>query len=133
LENLVSADTTEAKRFRKHIREYNSALSFTSLKYSPDNRTALLGLEINCFQIHGELYHLQGPLEPQPGEQPKFAQLFLYDPQYAAGVRPDCHPQLDEAILERLTCMLHETNPFIGLYKTARERLAEQDIQDQDA
>ena len=37
LEGLVSADSEEAKRFRKNIREYNSALSFTLLKYSPDN------------------------------------------------------------------------------------------------
>jgi len=28
--------------------------------------------------------------------------------------------------------MLHETNPFIALYKTAKERLAEQDDQNQD-
>jgi len=132
LQTLISDDTNEARHFRKNIRQYNSALSFTSLKYSLDNRAALLGPGIQCFQIHGELYHLQGPLEPQPGQQPKFAQLFLYDPRYAASIRHAEHPQLLETILERLTLMLHEINPFITLYKTARERLAEQENQGQD-
>jgi hypothetical protein len=43
LERLVSEETVEAKDFRKHMRSYNSSLSFTSLKYSPDKRTSLLG------------------------------------------------------------------------------------------
>ena len=133
LEELVTADTEEAKRFRKNIREYNSALSFTSLKYSPDNRSALLGAGVNCFQIHGELYHLQGPLEPEAGQVARFSQLFLYDPEYAAKVRHDSHPELENNILERLTVMMHEINPFVSIYKMARERLAEQVDQGQDS
>ena len=100
LEALVSAESEEAKWFRKNIREYNSALSFTSLKYSPDNRAAILGAGVDCFQIHGELYHLQGPLEPEAGQVAKFSQLFLYDPDYAAKIRHDSHPELDNTILE---------------------------------
>ena len=130
---MVTANTEEAKRFRKKIREYNSALSFTSLKYSPDNRSALLGAGVNCFQIHGELYHLQGPLEPEAGQVARFSQLFLYDPEYAAKVRHDSHPELENNILERLTVMMHEINPFVSIYKMARERLAEQVDHGQDS
>src|SRR6266852_1451853 len=132
LERLVSEEMVEAKHFRKHIREYNSSLSFTSLKYSPDKRTSLLGPGIQCFQIHGALYHMQGPIEPQPDQFPQFAQLFLYDPQYATNVRHTIHGELSESILQRLTFMLHATNPFIALYKKAKEQLAEQDNQNQD-
>ena len=99
LRALVSEDTVEGKHFRKNIRKFNSALSFTSLKYTPDTRTALLGPGIQCFQIHGELYHIQGPIEPRDGSQPQFAQLFLYDPQYAAGIRHQERPELMENIL----------------------------------
>jgi hypothetical protein len=132
LQALVSEDTMEAKHFRKNIQKYNSALSFTSLKYSPNTRATCLGPGIQCFQIHGELYHLQGPLEPSSGQQPKFSQLFLYDPQYAVEVRHNNHPELREPILHRLTSMLHEVNPFISLYKIVQERLAEQTLADQD-
>ena len=66
LMRLLSTEDADSKHFRKHIREYNSALFFTSLKYSPDERTAQMGPGIQCFQIHGELYHLQGPLNPLP-------------------------------------------------------------------
>ncbi|RPA88705.1 hypothetical protein L873DRAFT_1725030, partial [Choiromyces venosus 120613-1] len=82
LKRLLSTEDADSKHFRKHIWEYNPALSFTSLKYSPDQRPAQLGSGIQCFQIHGELYHMQGPLNPLPDHQPRFAQLFLYDPQF---------------------------------------------------
>ncbi|RPA95627.1 hypothetical protein L873DRAFT_1562305, partial [Choiromyces venosus 120613-1] len=99
LKRLLSTEDADSKRFRKHIREYNSALSFTSLKYSPDQRPAQLGPGIQCFQIHGELYHVQGPLNPLPDHQPRFAQLFLYDPQFAANLRQRHHTNLDAGIL----------------------------------
>ena len=57
---LYTADTPIAKRFRSHIQKHNSALAFTSLNYQPDKRTQG-GLQ--CFQIHGALYHMAGPLE----------------------------------------------------------------------
>jgi len=127
LKRLLSMEEVTSKDFRKNIREYNSALSFTSLKYSPDRRASVLGAGIQCFQIHGELYHLQGPLNPLPNHQPQFAQLFLYDPHFAAQMRQRGHSNLRAETLLALTNMLHDVNPFISLYKMANERLAEQD------
>ena len=80
----------------------------------------------NCFQIYGELYHLQGPLEPPADVAPRYAQLYFYDPSYAKDVRLRAHPntQLDATILQYLTNMLsNERNPFITLYQTVREQL----------
>ena len=119
---MKNQDST-SRMFRSKIREYNSALSFTSIKYQADMRTANWGPGVQCFQIHGELYHLQGPLQPALHDVPQFAQLFLYDPQYAANVRFASHPDLDINILEQLTLMLHECNPFIPIYQTAKKRL----------
>ncbi|CUS14009.1 unnamed protein product [Tuber aestivum] len=90
---------TVACNFRGRIREYNSAFAFTSL------------------------YHLQGPLQPQPNNTPAFAQLYFYDPTYAAHARYTAHPRLDSDVLHRLTTMLQNVNPYIAIYKTARERL----------
>ena len=119
---LNSMDTT-ARNFRSKIREYNSALAFTSVKYQPDNQPEVQGSGIRCFQIHGELYHLQGPLQPHHDSLPAFAQLYFYDPAYAAQARHTAHPRLDHNVLQNLTIMLHEVNPYIAIYKTAKERI----------
>lgn len=93
LQSLMKNQDSTSRMFRSKIREYNSALSFTSIKYQADMRTANWGPGVQCFQIHGELYHLQGPLQPALHGVPQFAQLFLYDPQYAANVRVHSYSQ----------------------------------------
>ena len=123
LQSLMKNQDSASRTFRSKIREYNSALSSTCIKYQADMLTANWGPGIQCFQIHGELYHLQGPLQTALHGIPQFAQLFLYDPQYAANIRFASHPDLDVGILEQITLMLHECNPFISIYQTAKERL----------
>src|SRR5207237_5674089 len=83
LQSLMKNQDSTSQMFRSKIREYNSALSFTSIKYQADMRTANWRPGVQCFQIHGELYHLQGPLQPALHGVSQFAQLFVYDPQYA--------------------------------------------------
>ncbi|KAH8144449.1 uncharacterized protein LAJ45_11579 [Morchella importuna] len=123
LQYLLESTDSVPKQFRARIREYNSALTFTSVKYNSDERVGAQVAGVRCFQIHGELYHLQGPLTAAAQDTPKFAQLYFYDPVYAAYLRQQEHPNLDLAILERLTNELNIVNPFISLYKTAKERL----------
>lgn len=123
LKYLLESTDTVARQFRTRIREYNSALTFTSVKYNSDERIAAQGGGVTCFQIHGELYHLQGPLTAAANDAPTFAQLYFYDPLYAAQLRQQGHPNLDLAVLQRLTNELNTVNPFIPLYKTAKERL----------
>ena len=79
---------------------------------------------VNYFQIHGELYHLQGPLDTAAGQAPRYAQLYFYDPAYATDARLRANTELDGAVLRGLLDMLHDVrNPYIRLYLTARERL----------
>ena len=80
---LNSIDTT-AGNYRSNIRKYNPAPALTSVKYQHDNRPEVQGGLIRCFQIHGKLYHLQGPLQPDQDSIPAFAQLYFYNPAYAA-------------------------------------------------
>lgn len=103
------------------------ALAFTSLKYQPDECTRG---GIQCFQIHGALYHRTGPLEHDANIRPQFAQIFLYDPEDAIEqqlrTRPGGHVLLqviDPRLFKELLDMLHECNPFIAIYHTIYERL----------
>jgi hypothetical protein len=125
LQALFKGVDPRARSFRQNIRAYNSALAFTSVSYTKDTRTDL-SRGLHCFQIHGELFHYQGPLEHGSQETPTFAQLFFYDPDFATGIRLQYRPQLDRTILRGLHDMLTDHNPFIRIYQTARERLAAQ-------
>ena len=123
---LYTGDTPIAKHFRTHIRKYNSALAFTSFNYQLDKRTQG-GLQ--CFQIHGALYHMAGPLEHPANCKPQFAQLFLYNPQEAVTqlqISEGGIPLPSESkvsLLQQLLTMLYECNPFIAIYRIAHERL----------
>ena len=68
LYSLLNGQDPEARAFRYDLRPWNSAFSFTSVAHNMDRRTIAHGGSIRNFQIHGELYHLQGPLEA-PGPE----------------------------------------------------------------
>ena len=128
LRRLFETDSPDGHHFRKNIRSYNSALAFTSVSYTKDTRIDF-STGVQVFSIHGELFHYQGPLLHGSQELPKFAQLFFYDPDYATNVRMQQHPDLDRSILKQLSLELDAYNPFIPIYKTARERLLAQESQ----
>ena len=89
---LFRADDPLSKHFRDNIRQYNSALAFTSLKYTPDPRLPVGGVQ--NFQIHGELYHMQRHInaELHDNDSPHYAQLYLYDPTFAVEQRITRNP-----------------------------------------
>ena len=86
LQALLTGEDPRSRAFREDLRRFNSAFAFTSVDCHQTDRGAR-GNSPNCFQIHGALYHVTGPLETATGGQPKFAQLYLYDPQAAADIR----------------------------------------------
>ncbi|GBN28214.1 hypothetical protein AVEN_191800-1 [Araneus ventricosus] len=59
LQDLLTSDSLESKNYRKHIREYNSALAFASIgaQIKP-----LPGTGPYCYRIHGKIYHMVSPL-----------------------------------------------------------------------
>ena len=86
LHNLLKSHNTSTRQFRERLRAYNAALAFTSINCTITNRGVAQGGP-NCFQIHSELYHLQGPLEPPADITPRYAQLYFYNPSYTIDVR----------------------------------------------
>lgn len=76
LQTLLTENNAEARHFRKEIQSYNNAFTFTSCSYTPDTRITHQG-GVQPFQIHGELFHLQGPLDIEIGQLPDYAQLYF--------------------------------------------------------
>jgi hypothetical protein len=77
LRRLLTSNEADAKDFRQRIRSYNNALPFTSVGANLDTSVAQPGNYTYC--LCGELYHRMGSLFSQPGEAPKFAQLYICD------------------------------------------------------
>jgi hypothetical protein len=129
LRTLFESQTPNGQHFCQNVRSYNNALAFTSVSYTKDTRIDF-STGVQVFSIHGELYHYQGPLTPGSQETPKFAQLLFYNPDCATDVRLQRHKSLNPSILRQLALELDACNPFIPLYRTAHERLQQQDQQD---
>ena len=126
LKTLMCGNDDEARKFREGLRRWNSIFAFTSIWFNMDNRASEIGGTFQLFQIHGALYHRQGPLVPAGGlGDARFSQVYLYDSADAARARAAHAPELDANLIRSLTLMLQESNPLIQLYLTARERFAE--------
>ncbi|SAM09603.1 hypothetical protein [Absidia glauca] len=119
LKTLLEENDAKGRHFRENIRQYNAAFAFTSLRCEVENRN----MSFMPFQIHGEMYHMQGPLMAENDNTAKYAQLYIYDPQYASSIRASNNSDLNEEIINGLSSMLHEKNPHVQLYKTAHELL----------
>ncbi|ORE12654.1 hypothetical protein BCV71DRAFT_190687, partial [Rhizopus microsporus] len=122
LKNLLASTDTQGRHFKNSLRQYNAAFAFTSLgcdivsgedrannnnnnSNSNNNRDGLY-----AFQIHGILCHRQGPLIPVKGSEHSYAQLYIFDPSYAAEIRQARNSNLDPKIIMELSAMLAYNN-----------------------
>ncbi len=64
-----------------------------------------------------------GSLLPQPGEAPKFAQLYISDPHAELDGRMGNFGSLNMDTMHSLQTMLHACNPHARIYQTVVERL----------
>jgi len=121
LRQLLTSNEVDAKDFHQHIRSYNNALAFTFVGANLDTSVAQPGNY--TYRLHGELYHRMGSLLPQPGEAPKFAQLYINDPHAELDGRIGNFGDLNRDTLQSLQTMLHACNPYASIYQMAAERL----------
>ena len=120
LNSLMSGVDAQSRDFREHVHRGNSLFAFTSIKFNQDNRTSEVGGTFQLFQVHGAMYHGQGPLLPGRDRDQLYSQIYLYDPARAAQARAARAPELDANLSRSLTLILHECNPLIRIYLTAR-------------
>jgi len=110
LATLLAGDDALARRFRRDIRQYNSALQLASSAARADTAIAT---GVHQFRISGNVHHLMGLLHPGPGERPQFAQLYILDGQAELDGRRGIMPHIQADILQQLQEMLHLHNPFV--------------------
>ena len=118
---LLTSPESDAVQFRKNICQYNAAFTFTSLGVKLDDR--FKGDDLRPFQIHGEIYHQIGTLEPEPGQPPVYAQHYLYDRDEATEHRFERNPDLDRNVFRALETMLRTHNLFPKIFQFAYEIL----------
>ncbi len=121
LRRLLTSNEVDAKDFRQRIRTYNNALAFTSAGANLDTSVAQPG--DYTYRLRGELYHRMGSLLPQPGEAPKFAQLYISDLHVELDGRMGNFGDLNRDTLQSLQTMLHACNPYASIYQMVAKRL----------
>jgi hypothetical protein len=127
LKDLLASTDTQGRHFKDNLRQYNAAFAFMSLGcdiVSAEERNVNSNRGgLNAFQIHGTLCHRQGPLLPVEGNAPSYAQLYIYDPSYAAQRLSERNENLDNEIIENLSTVLSQCNSFAHIYRHAYEIL----------
>jgi len=121
--------------FLDNIRAYNSMLSFTSMGGTIDH-SVMDGRGPYSFKISGQNYRRIGSLLPAEGQRPKFAQLYIYDTHDEIQNRcralnnQESIRGVDHATLHALQCMLDTVNPYVRIFRNARDILQADNVVD---
>ena len=91
------------------------------------DRTTVQGTGPSSFRIHGALHHLMGSLLPPDGQEPSYAQLYIYDAEEATRRRMNQNQNSDLRgnILLDLHNMLIENHRYAAVYKQAHTIIQE--------
>ncbi|KAH9544880.1 hypothetical protein CY35_12G019100 [Sphagnum magellanicum] len=108
---------------------YNSVLAFTLLNAKVDD-SVTGGPGPYSFRIQGELYHKIGSFCPAEGQRPQFAQLYIHDTKRERQNRHVVMPSLDPTTLDRLLTMMYNINPYVEVFKMARDMMVTEDRRD---
>jgi hypothetical protein len=123
LEVLLFNKERSVVKFRDQIHMYNSVLAFTSLGAKVDE-SVTRGTKPYSFRIKGELYIKIGSMCPVEGHRPQFTQLYIYDMENKCQNRHAVMPSLDPMTLDRLLTMMYNINPYVEVFKMARDMMA---------
>jgi hypothetical protein len=124
LSDMLCGISPHSRTFKKNIRQYNATFAFASLGVKIDQAVTNAPGPY-CFRINGELHHYMSAVLPQTGEPELFAQIYIHDPATQLGMRQRLNPDLNPIIMTNLQAMLHETHPYVLLYKQAFQIMRE--------
>ena len=107
--------------FMKHIRQYNMAVAMASVGH---NCRVLPGGPSTMI-LSGRAYHqVSGGMFPGNGWSPKFAQIYLLDPDDAVSARMESqHQVLMPILLESLQSIMMEHNPWVQQFCQAASNM----------
>jgi hypothetical protein len=119
LQYLFSSPDDIAKDFRDKIRLYNSAFTFASVGARFDHELANAKAGVYTFRVQGSIYHRIGSLLPEPGSEPHYLQMYIWDTQRELHHRINTIPNsnLSQVIVEDLKAMLNEVNPYVTNFR----------------
>ena len=127
LSELWKSNGAEGKLLKKYSRELNNAVALSSIKVTEKTFTGFTPSVI----FQGQLKHLAGSLLPAPGEVPRFAQLYCFDPRLESSQRfsnmfiPSNTSKGEKDrlknLLQTIESIIHEHNPFVKDFKMVME------------
>ncbi|XP_045536286.1 uncharacterized protein LOC106720810 [Papilio machaon] len=124
LKSLLLYDSNESRHFLNRIRKYNCCFQMTS--FGVDNEVVMPGLS-TTFTVQGQIYHRIGSLLPTD-DQPKFLQIyFMGDENSEVDRRCQNIQGVERDIVLKIQRMLHDHNILINTFKTALERMPEEE------
>ncbi|KAI5411923.1 hypothetical protein KIW84_056843 [Lathyrus oleraceus] len=129
---LFDNESCESKNFQQQIRMYNVMFAFTSPGAKVDNRFNNGRCPPN-FRIQGQSCHRIGSMLPVPGQNPRFAQLYVYDTENEIENRMHgfrSKSGVDVNIVRKLSEMLYEHNVHAQSFRMARDKLCEEGVSD---
>ncbi|KHJ89299.1 hypothetical protein OESDEN_10880, partial [Oesophagostomum dentatum] len=114
--------------FRSNIRQYNSALAMASMGAQLDSLedlapTVLESIDSLKSTAVLQVYHLAGPLHPDNGEAPSFAQFYIMDSAQAAKERMSnpANVRCGSSAMRKLSDLLSRVNRYAQAYQMIDE------------
>ncbi|XP_058783166.1 uncharacterized protein LOC131657824 [Vicia villosa] len=129
---LFDQTSPESKNFQQQIRLFNMMFAFTSPGAKMDNRFNN-GRSPPNYRIQGQSCHRIGSMLPLPGQNPRFAQLYIFDTEHEIHHRVKgfkTKDGIDVNIVKKLSSMLYQHNVHAQSFKMARDILSEGNVSD---
>lgn len=122
LYNLVFGTDVLSKDFQKKQRKYGTVFQMASTQANIAEPPPGAGL--HSLAVNGVIHHRMGPLDPEGGAAPAFAQLYVCDDQLALETRQNLrvaggNSPLRPDTLSSLQHMLHRDNHYAQHFRAA--------------
>ncbi|VFR01036.1 unnamed protein product [Cuscuta campestris] len=131
LQDLFLGATTKSHHFKKNIRAYNNMFCFTSMGGKIDHAMNNGGGP-PTYSLNGQNYHKIGTLLPPEDQNPRFAQLYIYDTSNEINnrirsnrIKIDDKRNFHDIIVKELQAILDEFNILVISFRMAREKLSQ--------
>lgn len=124
LKQLLTRQHPQWKKFRSHVRNYNSSVAFIGIRAKHVD----LGAGVPHFRIQGKVHTtFNHAMHPEDEDERSYGQLFLVDTADAVKRRVDDprNEGMDAELAEIVDKVLRRHNPYVGTYLTADELMKE--------
>ena len=120
MKGLLEGADMEGRNFRDKIRNYNRAMTFTSMEAQIATPT---GSGPYCFRIHGQIYRWIGAFHPEAGHKPQYEQLYILDSALVLQERMGTvgNVRCNETIMKTLEDIIRRISPIAAAFKMMHE------------